>query len=216
MAIAYVNSAFNYLSTPGTSDSFAYSVASGSNRGLLFFVWTNGTGGDIVTAVSYNSVAATKVNSVNISGNQYISTWRLVAPATGSNTVSVTTSASTEIETHVQEYTDLDQTNFIDSFNNGTATGNLTLSTTVVNSNCWLASATRNTSFGGMGAGTGTTIRVTGTLYNSGDSNGTVSTGSQSMGWTAASGTSGGVIVSLKPVVAAATAKNLLLTGVGQ
>ena len=46
---------------------------------------------DTVSAVTYNSVALTVVSSSTVSNGQYTSTmYRLIAPATGSNTVSVT------------------------------------------------------------------------------------------------------------------------------
>ena len=84
-----------------------------------------------------------------------------------------------------------------------------TFSTTVVASNCWLVSMARNISTGAIAPSTGTTGRTDGTLHDTGDSNGTVGTGSQSMVWTDGSGNAYGIIFSLAPAVAASGPANL-------
>lgn len=216
MALANDNTLNHYNSGSVTTDTFSYTTGAISNGIMVVFVYTNGTGGDIVTGVTYNGVALTKQNAITINGaTQFISAWELVNPATGANNIVVNTSAATDIGTWVSTYSGAKQTSQPDSINTGSASGNVTLSTTVVAANSWLVSATRNSSVGVAGAGTGTTIRGTTTSvpFAGGDSNGTVSTGSQSMQWTAGAGTTAGCIMSISPGVSSLS--NLALLGIG-
>ena len=65
-------------------------TCSGSNRILMVGV-SYYDSGDTISALTYNSVSMTVVPSSTVSNGQYTSTlYYLVAPATGSNTVSVT------------------------------------------------------------------------------------------------------------------------------
>lgn len=135
--------------------------------------------------------------------------YRLVNPPTGSSAYSFTTTGSDANPfMNVALYSGVDQTNPIDSSNTGSATQNVTLSTTVVAANAWLVGFVWWFGVGGITAtaGTGTTIRSS--LVNvsaGGDSNATVGTGSQSLVFNTSSGsiTIGGYIVSLKPTTVA-------------
>ncbi len=208
MAIAFNSQGGNFNPGPTTSDSFSFTNTAGNL--LVYFGHTNSASGDVLTAVTYNGAALTKVTSHTTgTADQYISVWYLKSPATGSNTLAVTTSVATDIGSGCLTYTGCDTSSQPDSFSSGGSTGNLDLTTTVVSTGSWLVSASRNGSSGPMGAGAGTTIRTTGALlFDAGDSNGTVGTGAQTMSWTAGSNTSGGVIVSIAPpgaVVASAS-----------
>lgn len=90
------------------------------------------------------------------------------------------------------------------------ATNTVTMSTTVVASNCWLVSAAvQRGESGAPSAGTGTTSRTNnGTDWAGGDSNTTVGTGAQTMQWngTASATHVGGIIISLAPVAASGPA----------
>lgn len=200
MAIAFdAASQGNRGTTDATSITFAHTCA-GSDRILFVSALSNGAGGDIVNSATYNGVACTKVTSLNLTGNQWMSLWYLIAPATGANNIVIGVSGSSEgLYGMGASYTGAKQSGQPDSSNTGTAIGNLTISTTVVASNCWLFSFARNASAGLPTAGTGTTIRGTGVAFEQGDSNGVVGTGSQSMGWNSAAGTTGAVIVSFAP-----------------
>lgn len=214
MAIALGSHNFNYNAGSVTSDTWSFTNTAGDF--LVVFAFTNGSGGDTVTSMTYNAVSLTKVNSANVSGNQWVTCWYLKSPATGANNLVVNMSSATDVESRAQTYTGTDTTTQPDSSNTGTATGNLTLSTTVVAANSWLASGARNNSTGAMGAGTGTTKRGADNAFNAGDSNGTVGTGSQSMAWTAASGSSAGCIISIKEAAAGgATLRSLASLGAG-
>ena len=141
-----------------------------------------------------------------------------IAPNTTAVNHDINSSASNDTDHHIVSYSGAKQSGQMDSFATGTATGNLTLSTTVVATDCWLISWGRNSVIGPPGAGTGTTQRVAGTYHRTGDSNGTVGTGAQTMQWTNATGTTVGIIASIAPALAVATAARsrlLTLMGVG-
>lgn len=84
MAVAVDNAANGQTDS---TVSTAYTV-SGSDRVLYVLTCENGNTG--VDAVSYNSVSLTKVHEKLNSSNQAVNVWRLIAPATGSNTLSIT------------------------------------------------------------------------------------------------------------------------------
>jgi len=207
----------NYNAGPVTSNSWSFVNTAGD---LLIAAAFAGNASDIVTGITYNSISMTKITSITVNSTSWISLWYLKSPATGTNTIKTSTSSGTDIETRVMSYSGTNTTTQPDSNNTGSATGNMTMSTTVVASNCWLVSCARNASFGPMTAGTGTTARATThptpSAMNAGDSNGTVGTGSQSMQWTDASGISRGCIASIAPPGSAVARLPLLsLTGAG-
>jgi hypothetical protein len=86
-----VDAVTSVYATPGAlSHSFSH-TCSGSSRVLYVWARTRNTSNRSSTAVSYASVAMTKIAStVNLAGDIYQELWRLIAPATGSNTVQVT------------------------------------------------------------------------------------------------------------------------------
>lgn len=217
MAIAFDKQGSTYNSGTGTTTTVNM-ITSGSNR-IAFVSCVTGTGTDplATNALTVGGSAGTFVNKWNLSGAQWEYLFMFVNPPTAATDYVITAPNNTDVDMQVVTYNGAKQTGQPDSSNTGTTTGNLTLSTTVVASNCWLVSMARNTSAGVPTAGTGTTDRVvTQTYQATGDSNGTVGTGSQSMGWNAATGTTAGIIASIAPAAAAATSiPSLLLTGVG-
>lgn len=82
--------------------------------------------GDTVSAITYNSVAMTVVGSSTVSNGQCtVSLYRLIAPATGSNTVSVTFTGSVfDFKAGSISFTGADQTTPLGAAN--TATGSST------------------------------------------------------------------------------------------
>jgi len=99
MAVALVGSAGgNGLNT---TINFSYTVGSGTNRLLMLGAWSAST----INSASYNSVSMTAVGSVGSA-----KAFALVAPASGSNTVSVTLSAYNGLRWRADDYTDVDQT----------------------------------------------------------------------------------------------------------
>ncbi len=154
-----------------------------------------------------------------IRSGQTIRFYYLVNPPT-SSVPYATTGEVNGVQIYVGLYKGAAQSGIPDSINHtdSTVSVGITLSTTVVASNCWLFSLYEASGSGANNntAGTGTTIRETIASSSIGDSNGVVGTGSQSMGWVGARTNSGGIILSIAPVGAiGATANNLSLVGVG-
>lgn len=198
-------------------------TCTGSNRIImpgLYDYLSNST-----TGVTYNSVATTKITSITgtaDAGTQDISLWRLVAPATGANNIVATYTLSTVYNScSGMSYTGVNQTSPIDSFATGQSGGSgsspdtqVTVATTVVGSGCWLVGFAATRGATPIAGGTGTTVRGQNNTSGSagGDSNGTVSTGSQSLQWTSGSGAwPGAVVVSLAPVASAVVANPAFL-----
>ena len=160
-------------------------------------IYDTGASGRTVSAVTYNGVALTKLNSITAaveSSTQDGELWYLIAPATGSHTIAVTLTGSvSHSASSAMSYTGVDQSSPIDSSNTGqnnSGTATFTLSTTVAKSNCWLVGGVMARDSGPPAAGTGTTLRGlnSGSWTTGGDSNGTVGTGSQSLVFTHTSG----------------------------
>lgn len=177
MAIAIDTSTANV--TDGSATATYAHTCTGSDLVLIVGVMV-GTG-NTVSGVTYNGVSMTQINTQAIGGatfdNMYL--FRLVAPATGSNNVVITASASTFIYSTAASYTGVDQTNPIDVNTTTTATAtNLTLTMTTTVDNTWLVG------FWGIGedagdddftAGANTTERASDTApgiwFSSGDTN---------------------------------------------
>lgn len=194
-------------------------ASSGSDRKAIIFVWGD-FDAEPTTTVGGSSTGVNEISRITLTGNQKIIAYYYDSPPTASTTYEVTETASFP-EIHVITYSGC-ATGAVDSFASKTGdTSPLDLTTTVVGSNAWLVSAGRNYTTGVINASTGTTQRNSGAGIKSGDSNGTVGTGPQTMEWTnGGSGNTGGIIVSILPK--GATASNtshrlgrLTLMGVG-
>lgn len=202
MAIAY--------DTGGTTNAYGpatitHNIAATSADSIAMIVVFKDSG-DTVTGVTVGGNAATYVGKQNLTGDQWGYIYYYLNPPTSSTAYTATASASGSYwDISVDIYSGAKQSGQMDSSATGTATGNLTFSTTVVASNCWLFSYARNAVIGVPAAGTGTTSRTATTLYRTGDSNGVVGTGAQTMQYTAATGTTAGIIVSIAPAGATST-----------
>jgi len=94
MALA-IGTKTNNLTNPGAglTVTFAHTQNTGAD-GYLFVVTGILTGADGITGVKYNGVSMTLVDTrVTTTTSKSIKTWRLAAPATGSNNVVVTFSS---------------------------------------------------------------------------------------------------------------------------
>lgn len=199
MAIAYDATGVGTQSTT-TAKTWTH-TCSGSNRILFVSCMADTT--DVVTGVTYNSVSMTLVGKKQMAAtnNRWLYLFYLIAPATGANTVSVNASSSVSLQGTSTSYTGAAQGGQPDSSNTGTTNSStsFSLSTTVVNSSCWLVMASADNQ-AGESAGSGTTLRNSTNGNAISDSNGTVSTGSQSLALTVgASGNWAGVIASFLP-----------------
>lgn len=202
-AISYVNSARDLNPSTGTSYNVSYTVGSGSGRALVFTFLESIT----ITNVAYNGANATLVQrKLDGFGNE-LGMWRLENPDSGMHNITITLSSSQYVEMVVVEYSGVDQTNMEDMSVSGEVTGTppspLVLTGTVVTDNSWLVSVVRNALTPPMTASTNVNaVRQSGvsTQQSVGDTNGTVSAGSQSQTWTTA-GTvkSFGIMMAIKP-----------------
>lgn len=206
MAIAYVNSAYNLNPSTGTSYNVSYTVGSGSGRALVFTFLESIT----ITNVAYNGANATLVQrKLDGSGNE-LGMWRLENPDSGTHNITVTLSSSQYVEMVVVEYSGVDQTNMEDMSMSGEVTGSpsspLVLTGTVVTADSWLISVVRNAAIPPMTASTNVNaVRQSGVSAQQsvGDTNGTVSAGSQSQTWTTSGGSkSFGIMMAIKPAIA--------------
>lgn len=191
----------------GTTTSLTVShTCTGSNLLLIVSISVNGTSTDIVTGVTYNTVAMTRINSAPVAGlREYF--YSLVAPATGAhNIVGSISGGNRDIRLTACSYTGTAQTGVPDSSNTGTASNPssspLTVSTVVAALGCWLVGGTLDDTVT-LAAGTGTNL-----VINSGatgnkffDSNGTVGQGSHSLQvtWTGTVHDTGMCIASIAP-----------------
>lgn len=93
MAIAVDGTPSSTFTNGGASSMSWSHTTSGTNRALYVVVLYDFELSSSPTGVTYNSVAMTSVATTS-SSHQGISIWQLVAPATGSNTIVVTASAT--------------------------------------------------------------------------------------------------------------------------
>lgn len=182
LAIAYDTATAGTDST--TSPINLTHVSTGSNLFFLQSIGSDPGGTDDVTAASYNSVSSTKLGGTNTwftDGQQWL--YYQYGVAAGSATASTSFSGATSHGLATATYTGASQSGFPDSENYGSVAGaSLTVSTTVVTSDCWLIAACAYTIWSGTPGGAGTTVRITSsTRAGIADSNGIVGTGSQSL-----------------------------------
>lgn len=181
-------------------------VCTGSNRLLLVGVYKGTNNTDEVTGVTYNSVAMTRVNTQN-GPNFKIYLYALIAPATGSNTVSVACSSSRFIQIFSASYTGVSQTGFPDAESSNASSGVTTITSTLttVANNCWLGGVFNNDA-ANMTAGANTTLRHASSAMAMADTNADQAIGSRSMAvsWTG-SANAQGCICSFAPSTDAAS-----------
>jgi hypothetical protein len=213
MALAYDTSNSQYQGG-GAANSISVTAASANSIAVIFLFW--GTGGSHApnatgVTVAGSSSGVTQIGSdFTAADSSYkIRAYYYLNPPTSATTYACgMTNTSDDNTLHVLIYSGAKQSGQVDSSNTGSSASPLTLSTTVVTSNCWLVSAVRDRG-GAPSASTGTTMRQNpGPNANqSGDSNGVVGTGAQTMAWTG-SGVIGGFIVSIAPSGAAVSTVN--------
>ena len=201
MAIAYDSSSQGYAGPGGGYASWSH-TCTGTNLILLVSVYESANSNG-VSGITYNGVALTQIGTVSNGNTQ--SLWYLINPATGSHTIAVSGSHTTNtIWQGAISYTGAKQTGQPDSFNTATSQTTVqTISTTVVANNSWLVAAFGVSDNNPPSAGTGTTSRQGFSGSGSGfigDSNGTVASGSRSLvSNNAANDTTVAVIASIAP-----------------
>jgi len=73
-------------STDSTSDGFSHTVGTKGNRLLMVVVISVG----VPSSITYGGVSMTSITNGTIPSGEVLSTWKLVAPASGGNTVTLT------------------------------------------------------------------------------------------------------------------------------
>ena len=225
MAIAF-DAAATSSALGATTLTYSH-TCTGSNRILWVSVGVNSADStDHITGVTYSAVAMTRaVASFNDNGaNQdQVYLYYLVAPATGANNVVVSSNAAKDIYSVASSYTGAKQTGQPDATQHG-STGlgvggpNITLTFTVVATGCWIISAAVDEQSGSPSAGTGLNATRSSQTFESvtADTNGTVSTGSNSVTWNRATPYYvSAVAASFAPSAASVAASRLALLGVG-
>jgi hypothetical protein len=213
-AIAADNSV---VKTVGASPNTQAFTVTGSNPFLVGGSWV-GVASTFATAYTYNSVSATRQKDLQGSSGSYgMTLWTLLNPSTGSNTISVT-SAGNSPALAADSFSGVLGGFDALGFNTNSNSTSISTSTTVVASNCWLASvgALDNNPTGGS---TNNTQRQSLGNWFIGDSNATVGTGAQSaaINCNAGAGTFNAMItISISPTAAAgSTGNRLTMMGVG-
>lgn len=134
-------------------------TCTGSNRHLLVGISMLSVAGSSVSGITYNGVAMTFLGAkASVSGAIRVELWGLVAPATGTNAIAVTLSASLDSVGGAISTTGVHQTSPTEAFNSASATNvgaaDATVDVTTVADNDWVLDAV---------ATSDTTITVTGT-----------------------------------------------------
>lgn len=163
-------------------------------------------------AFTYNALALTLSETSAAAANVKVGLYYRIAPTTGANTVSLTISqvldgGGEQLTGITSTYSGAAQTGQPDSSNIAAQTGtqtSFTVSTTVVATDCWISGSASEDAgdIAGGSPGTGTTYRDVAQFNQvAADSNGTVSTGSQSLIWGRAGnlGNQAGAIMSIAP-----------------
>ena len=165
--------------------------------------------GDPAPAVTYGGVSMTQAVVENNVALGWVYIYYLAGPATGDNNVVIDWTGSAANHAISSSYTGCSQTGIPDSSATGeVAAGSspLTVSTTVVADNCWLACfGASNLQTIAVGTGTNLVNDTNGGYGLFGDSNGVVGTGSQSQQVTwGGSNNVELVVISFAPVAAPA------------
>lgn len=201
MAIAL--DAASSSSGTGTSLTWSHTTGSGSDRVLWVAVNINlGGDGDPVTGVTYNGVAMTQIVKRTTGGGggagcnpAYL--YYLAAPASGTHDIVVSCGSSQPIYGTGVSYTGASQSG-ADSSAGGyfPNTSSATQNTTVVASNCWLISVGGESNAGTPLLSAPMVTRGSNTFEGvTGDSNGTVGTGTQGATYTHAGSSSFTIVV---------------------
>lgn len=158
MAIAFDAAVGPTTVNPNTTVSHSH-TCTGSNLMLFVFILS---ATDDVTSATYNGVGMTFVAKLaETFDSRYLHLYALANPATGANTLTVTTTSSELIRIESVSYSGVSQTTTMDNSTTGNTidSADQTVSLTPVADNCWMMVATRG-GFANVTAGTGSTLRT--------------------------------------------------------
>lgn len=159
MAIAFDASSGSFVN-PGTSHTVSH-TCTGSDRYLVVNVVADSVS-DLITGVTYNSVAMTQYDKDNTEGRwHYI--YVLSGPSTGTNNIVASASSSCFIEVNAASYTGVNSTGQPEAAAESHPTGSGTSASqavTTVTDNAWVVGCVKGQG-GSITAGSGTTLRNT-------------------------------------------------------
>lgn len=168
-AIAFDTSTNSGYQTAQSSYSWSH-TCSGNNRYLTVGISMLSVGGSSVSSITYNGVALSLIKAqASVSGAVRAELWGLVAPVSGSHTITVTLSASLDSIGGAISFANVAQTTSVEASNSATATNvgaaDATVDVTTVADKDWVIDvvATDDTSIT-VGAGQTSRNNVTGTL----------------------------------------------------
>lgn len=126
------------------SSSYTWNhTCTGSNRELIVSISVVGSSGISVSSITYNSVAMTRLSSSS-SGVVSVEMWGLTAPATGTNTISVTLSGACDSVGCACSFTGVNQTVSTEGANTGPGSGGAgtaSVDVTTVADNDWVVAS---------------------------------------------------------------------------
>lgn len=188
-----------------TTNSFSHTVGTTSpSRILVVGIWIQNDG-DVLTGITYNSVAMTLMTKAAV-GSDYLYLYYLTNPSTGANTVNATRtgSAANGFNVFASSYYSAKQIGQPDNTNSASSLS-LTLA---ANSGDWIVTMGRATG-GNLTSGTNNTVRGSLSSNRFGDSNGAVTSGNQTVTFGGGGGTQGMISAAIVPatgLVASASA----------
>lgn len=190
--------------TNGVSNKTFSHTSSGSDR-ILWGAF--GCSTSTLSSSSYNSVALTRAVQVNLQSS-WSELWYLVANATGSNTVSITTAGSNSITGGVFTFTGASQTGVPDATHadasQTSATTSYSHSITTIADNCMIVMSGRANGGATLTAGTNTTVSQPEVaamgMFMTRSTNPITPAGSATLAMTSASQQFFSVVASFKPV----------------
>jgi len=145
------NSTSDVFNTAGDAVTFAHNAGTNSNRILYVFVAWHSAGSHTIAAVTYNGVSVTSLGAAVQESNTLLQGFRLINPATGSNTVSVDPSAGSvnrSVAIIAVSYYDNDQSTGFENY----TTANATDSSAPFEADITVTSATNNRVVAAAGA----------------------------------------------------------------
>jgi hypothetical protein len=163
----------------GTAVTNAFNAGTDADRFLVVHVTWDGASGHTMpdTGVTYNAVSMTAMGATVTNGSSRTRAYGLIAPATGSNTLSVDPSTGAGTEDAVIAaycYSNVNQTTAYENYNtaNGSdasapLTSDVTITSSVTDRLVWTGHGARGTSIA-SGAATGFTERVDNVVGNIG------------------------------------------------
>lgn len=208
----------------GSSETFAHTVT-GTDTYLVVVIARNddtATAADDVTGVTYNGVAMTQLKKLNGNGGgrfvyEYI--YGLANPATGAHNIVISLTGSTGSRAYAtaESFTGVKQTGQPDAFITQAVNATPSATLTVVAANSWAVAIAADSGgpYTGTGVLTSRQLHVNGNTLASLDSNGPLSAGANTVGFTGGSSNSM-IAISLAPVadaIASSIESDLVMFG---